>query len=205
MQIAGTITCCAHVIPAQVLCCPEIAQQHSQLTLCCLEAWTTCSISPKVPVHPILWLWGQIVVTQLISPPPRCDWKELCDMQWIAENCLLTCAVQTKKREKNNKIFFDFFFFLLRIASAFEGFGSCLWAGNLLWRLWCFFSTQPLLALMLGSRNDLPGVCRDAGELHSPKGILWAIPFFFFPRILPYLSFRFWFSHSASWNLIQLQ
>lgn len=110
MQIAGTITCCAHVIPAQVLCCPEIAQQHSQLTLCCLEAWTTCSISPKVPVHPILWLWGQIVVTQLISPPPRCDWEELCDMQWIAENCLLTCAVQTKKREKNNKIFFDFFF-----------------------------------------------------------------------------------------------
>jgi len=40
------------------------------------------------------------------------------------------------------------------------------------------FSTQSLLALVLGSRNDLCGVYRDAGELQSQKAILWAIYLF---------------------------
>lgn len=106
-QITDTITCCGcAVIPAQVLCCPEIAQQCSQLSLCYHGAWMACSVSPKVSVHPILWLCRQIVVTQLTSPPPSCGWEELCGMQWIAENCLLTCAVQAKKRDKNNQTFF---------------------------------------------------------------------------------------------------
>lgn len=53
-----------------------------------------------------------------------------------------------------------------------------------------FLYEWALLALILGSRNYLPRVYRDAGELHSPEGILWATFFFLFSRTLPYLSFR---------------
>lgn len=45
--------------------------------------------------------------------------------------------------------------------------------------LGAFFSIQSLFALILGSRNDLPGVCRTV-SCTVQKESLWAILFFFF-------------------------
>lgn len=108
------------------------------------------------------------------STPEMWLWEELCDMQCNCREllCKVGCEGTEERENESNIIYFKNF---LRIASWFWGFGSWLGAGNILGSSWWGFSTQSVLAVMLGSRNDLPGGYRHAGELQSQKAILWAI------------------------------
>jgi len=47
------------------------------------------------------------MVTQLTPPPPRGDCeRSYVTCNGIAENCIVTCAVKAKKREKRDQILF---------------------------------------------------------------------------------------------------
>lgn len=131
------------------------------------------------------------------STPKMWLWEELRDMQWNCRELLGNiCCEGTEKRQKVWKIiYFENF---LRIASWFLGVWIMTWS----WRSSQEFLegslTQSLLALMLGSRKDLPAVYRDAGELQSQKS--HPLGHLFIPRTLTYFSFSSWCSHNASFK-----